>query len=449
MVKKIFVLRTNSLVSKENCGTLFSFGNDNQIVIPIEIIDELEDLTHQYNQKSKNAKAILDYLSSWDIKKLLSENGVKQKNGSSLRLENSYIDVNISLSNLNRIDKRCLQICKGLYDKYDQHVPVILVSKNTALRIKSNSIGIMAQNFKDDIYPTLCEQYTGRQNCTASKSAINKLYSDGMIKLEQISEYKNIDWYPNMFLNIQAFDSKPDSTLARYTEGVIVPLEFSNSTPFNIFPKNAGQTMLMEALLQDCDKAPLVIAKGGAGTGKTILALACALSRIEDGIYKKILYSRPTDTVGQENVGFLPGGIGDKYIPHMGAILDNLNTLIDGNNEGKSKKTAKYYFDKYIEIQPIGFLRGRTIVNSYYIIDEVQNVDPSDIKSILTRSGKNTKIIFIGDATQIDNPDLNERFNGLVYLSEQVKDWNNAWQVTLTDDESVRSDVAKMAAICL
>lgn len=451
MVKKIFVVRTHSLVSKENCGTLFSFGSDNQVVIPLGVIDELENLKHQYNQKARNAKAILDYLASFDIHKLMSKSGVIQKNGSTLRLINSFKDEQIKMENLTQFDKRCLQIAKGLSNENNGKIPVILVSKNAALRIKANSIGIETQDFKDDLYPALSEQYTGRIECTASKNTINKLYTGGKIGVSQITEYKSVEWFPNMFLHIKAFDDDSQSTIARFDGNIIVPLQFANHTPYNISPKNAGQVMLQEALLQDYNSAPLIIVKGGAGCGKTIMSLACALDKIEDkqSNYKEILYSRPTDTVGQENIGFLPGGVEEKYMPHLKAITDNLKKLLEFQNQNSnkpSKKSVNSLLDKYIEIQPLGFLRGRTIVDSYYIIDETQNIDPGDIKSIVSRSGERSKFIFLGDPTQIDNPDLNERYNGLVYLSEKTKDWQNAWQITLTDDESVRSDLAKMAA---
>ena len=245
------------------------------------------------------------------------------------------------------------------------------------------------------------------------------------------------------------------SALARYNGKEIVKLNFLDSHPYGITPINAGQRMILEALLTDPKDAPIVIIKGGAGTGKTFLSLAVALEQTigDEKIYSQILVSSPVETVGQERIGFLPGTVEEKFNPHLGGLKDNLRVLLnskDSTDCSKNKKyteKGEYFFERgIIQVQPIGFLRGRTILDTIYIIDETQNIDPDDIKSIVTRAGEGSKFIFLGDPTQIDNPNLNERNNGLVYLSEKMKDIPLAWQITLDDDESVRSKLAKIAA---
>lgn len=449
MAKKHFVLRTNSLVAKEGINTLLSFDSDNEVDIPFPVLDELEKLTHQYNQKAKNARAILDYLATWKIETLMSADGVRQKNGSKLRLVNGYENVQIPLPNLSSLDKRCLQIAKGLKEDSNNKRDVILVTKNPALRIKANSIGIKAQNFRDDIFPTLKDQYKGRAKCQTSEMKLNYFYENGYIKTKDIYDYASIEWMPNLFLEITCSTNSQISAIARYDGKKIVKLNYSDYHPYSISTQNAGQVMLLEALLTSPELAPIVIIKGGAGTGKTYVSLAAALDQTYGSgnkTYSQILVSTPVETVGQEQIGFLPGDVDEKFNPHLGGIRDNLRQLLS-NSKSKTNKDINSLFNSgKIQVQPIGFLRGRTIVNTYFIIDETQNISPDDIKSIVSRAGKGSKFVFLGDPTQIDNPQLNEQYNGLVYLSEKMKDESLAWQISLNDNESVRSELARIAA---
>lgn len=444
MAKKIFVLRTNSLVAKEKAKTLLSFGNDNQICIPFPVLDELEQLTHQYSQKGKNARSILDYIDTFDIKKLMSKEGVVQPNGSTLRLVDNTKQGAITVSNLSSADRKCLEIASALKAE-NPKVPVILVSKNSALRLKANSIGIKAQNFRDDLFPTIKEQYKGRLDVQTSDENFNKFMEEGKLQVKSIQGSKNIEWYPNLFLQIKSLSG--GSAIGRFNGKEVVKLNYTEYHPAKTQTKNVGQIMVKEALMEDAYIAPIVIIIGGAGTGKTYMALAVALEETlyaKNKSYKEILVSAPIETVGQERMGFLPGEIEDKFNPYIGGIKDNLRQLLK-NMESKDS-VVSFFSSGKIQIQPIGFLRGRTITDTYFIIDETQNIAPDDIKSIVTRAGKGSKFVFLGDPTQIDNPQLNERNNGLVYLSEKMKESSLVWQITLKDEESVRSDVAKLAA---
>lgn len=444
MAKKIFVLRTNSLVAKEKAKTLLSFGNDNQICIPFPVLDELEQLTHQYSQKGKNARSILDYIDTFDIKKLMSKEGVVQPNGSTLRLVDNTKQGAITVSNLSSADRKCLEIASALKAE-NPKVPVILVSKNSALRLKANSIGIKAQNFRDDLFPTIKEQYKGRLDVQTSDENFNKFMEEGKLQVKSIQGSKNIEWYPNLFLQIKSLSG--GSAIGRFNGKEVVKLNYTEYHPAKTQTKNVGQIMVKEALMEDAYIAPIVIIIGGAGTGKTYMALAVALEETlyaKNKSYKEILVSAPIETVGQERMGFLPGEIEDKFNPYIGGIKDNLRQLL--KNMDSKDSVVSFFSSGKIQIQPIGFLRGRTITDTYFIIDETQNIAPDDIKSIVTRAGKGSKFVFLGDPTQIDNPQLNERNNGLVYLSEKMKESSLVWQITLKDEESVRSDVAKLAA---
>lgn len=483
--KKIFILGLQSLTSSEN--STLRFGSDNTLIIPFpEGIDELNKISANFTEKGRIAKRILDYFSTFRISDLLSESGVRQKNGSILKFENGYrnIDIPETVRNDSYFNKRRIQIALGIKNQKGKNFPVIIISKNSAFRMKVQSIGIKAQPFKDDIFPALEDQYKGRITCKVSEERLTLFNTRGYLEIKDIIRYNEIEWLPNLFLTISSLTNTRQSILARYDGSKIVPLQFSEYQPFGISAKKAGQHMALEALLHSPDEAPIVIIKGGAGTGKTILSLACALQKtleFNDKIYSQILVTTPTETLREENLGYLPGALEQKFDPYLGGIMDNLTLLLGKKNAKKDKKqqnsqnkipkhnlgsdadddkggflnsttnTAKENAKLLIEqgvvvLQLIGHLRGRSIVDTVFIIDEAQNIEPSVIKSIVTRAGEGSKFIFLGDPTQIDNPELNERYNGLVYLSEKMKGNPMCWQVTLEDEESVRSKLAYIAA---
>ena len=483
--KKFFILGIQSLTSSED--STLRFGSDNTIIIPFpEGIDELHKLSTHFTEKGRIAKKVLDYFSTFRITDLLSESGVRQKNGSMLKFENGYRETEVpkNIGELSHFNKRRVQISLGLKQKKGKDFPVIIISKSSAFRMKVQSIGIKAQPFKDDIFPALEDQYKGRIICKVSEERLTLFNTRGYLEPKDIIKHNEIEWLPNLFLTISSLVNPQNTILARYDGKKIVPLEFSEYHPFGISAKKAGQHMALEALLRSPDEAPIVIIKGGAGTGKTILSMACALQKTiepNDKIYSQILVTTPTETLREENLGYLPGALEQKFDPYLGGIMDNLtlllgkkktkkerkqqnnNTKVPKHNLGSdadddkggfldspvstAKENARMLIDKgTIVLQLIGHLRGRSIVDTIFIIDEAQNIEPSVIKSIVTRAGEGSKFIFLGDPTQIDNPELNERYNGLVYLSEKMKGNPLCWQVTLEDEESVRSKLAYIAA---
>lgn len=452
-MQKTFVLSTKSLLSSENSTQ--RFGEDNEIVIPMAILENLQHF-HGTAEEKKMAKKILEYIESFSVYDLYNK-GVVQENGSKLWICDDYPDEEIEI-NVSSLYKRCFQICKKLAKTRKN---VIFISKDPVIRIKARRIGIQAQNFKDDLFPKLSEQYTGRLMASALSSNIDKLIKEGEAPKEIIWEHEEIDWHPNLFLNVKT-EKESTSIIIRYDGEKLVPLRFSERDyPDHLKTKNAGQKMAMECLLAYPQDAPLVIIKGGAGTGKTFCSLAVGLDHL-NGVkrekrYRQILVAIPPTTVAGENIGALPGDIDRKVGPKLGGIRDNLKVILTPDWEDKVKNhqdNEKYniedgeeFFERgLIEIQPIGFLRGRTITNTFFIIDETQNIEPNVIKTIITRVARGSKFVFLGDPSQVDNPKLNERYNGLVYISEKFKNSPLAWQVTLTEEESVRSPLAKYAS---
>lgn len=456
--KKIKILRTNALIGRPK-ATL-KFGNDNCIVIPMPVIDELEKRAGDYTERGKNAKNVLDYLNRFDMRKLMSPDGILQENGSILRIENGFSDIELKgdvLPNLTYLDRRSLQIAIGLKQTHDKR-SVELISKNAALRLKAKSLGIKASDVKDDIFPRLEEQYAGRVNCQLSRTRMDKFFKEGFLFPKDIYNNYGIEWMPNLFLSMTVLEDSKTSALAKFDGEKIVPLVHSDEHPFRISTKKAGQIMALEALLESPETAPLVIIKGGAGTGKTYLSLATALDKTigANPIYSRILITAPTDTIGGEDLGYLPGELEKKFNPHLGGFMDNIRILLGMDNDSKNAKSKgkkiseqSLFNDGIIEMQLIAYLRGRSITDSFFIIDETQNIHPDDIKSIVTRASSGSKFVFLGDPTQIDNPELNERYNGLVYLTEKMKESTMAHIISLTDEESVRSPLAKYAQTIL
>lgn len=451
-MKKTFVLLTEATLSSEK-ATL-NFGSDNDIVVPLAVVERI----YRYDkspEKAKIASKFVDYISTFSMKDLLSSKGVKQSNGSSLRIvdcETISPEVN-SLHNMTELYKRAFQVCLNLAksSKY----PVVLISQNPSVRLKAEKLGIKSQEFKDEIFPLPRDQYKGRAEVFAAKSAIDKLYADRSLSINAIYQYNNIAWHENMFVTIS---SEGSSTIARYTDGKLVPLMYQDNKAFK--PDNAEQKMFMECLLAPPDIAPLVIVKGGAGTGKTYCALAAALHSLASygpvSTYEQILVGAPTVTI-DEDLGYLPGDINDKVSPYINGVQNNLIEIFKQNGEnitgGKEKVTKKecketvnMLFEKsLIEIQAIGFLRGSSIANTFYFLDEVQNIKPEIMKDIITRLARGSKLVLAGDPTQVNTPGLNERRNGLVYASEKFKDISRCWQIELDSKKTVRSELAMIA----
>jgi len=449
---KTFVLRTEAVLSSAN--STLRFGDDNTIVIPMAILENL----YKYKglpEKQKLASDFIEYIESISMQELLSERGYKQKNGSYLRVVDNKLEINSKiglLQNISTLDRRVYQVCFDLQESETKN-RVILISKNPTIRLKAEKIGIEAQPFKDELFPAPVDQYKGYLDVYASQTVVSKMFSEGKISVNEIYNGNTIDWMENMFLIIH---TETTSALGRFTNGKIVPLKYSKKLPNGYKALNLEQTMLWECLLTPPEEAPLVVVKGAAGTGKTFCSLAMALEKLKRysntdyALYDQILVASPTVTVSNESIGYLPGDIDDKVGPYLGGIMDNLKAIFREKNpefnNAELKTTARMLFeDEDIEIQPIGFLRGRTIPYMCFIIDETQNIRPSDIKDIVTRAAKGSKFIFLGDPSQVNNPELNSRYNGLVYLSERMKNNPLCWQVTLNSEKSVRGDLAQAA----
>ena len=419
---------------------------------------------HIHGRVGTGTSASADYLEGFD------------RDNPSLIRETNYAEVEINQQNITEFQRRTLQVCKGLKN---EGKTVILVTNNMGLQIKAHMEGINAEEFKDEIFPVIEEQYTGRINIEITPEIFNIMYQNHEILISDLLEYKNVEFLENCFV-VMTCGSK--SFICKVKGDKIVEVNKHDQEPYDIKPMNIGQKLLMNALY---DETPLVIVKGPPGTGKTLLSMAVALDRVvENKEFSRILITR---SVSNDKLGYLPGNVNEKLSPFLQGVTDNLDILINGTKSKKLKKLAsngdnvskndknkleknkskyatdenegygndkasdvlehgEYFFERgIIKIQALEMIRGRSITNTIFIIDETQNIEPEFAKTIVSRAAKGSKFIFLGDPSQVDNPKLSERYNALVYLAEKLKGDPDCTVVSLEEEESVRSRLAIIA----
>ena len=449
---KTYVLDTNILIQAPYAVHCFE---DNQIVLPVAVLEELDNLKKSEGEKGANARTAIRLLEGLRQKgDLLS--GVMLERGGSLRVEKNFVDIVLppDLPD-DKMDNRILKVCRGLAGQ-QQDGRVILVTKDILLRIKAQIIGIQAEDFLTEQVSDKEEQYTGRIEVYAPEDCFKDYKKKGIpVNIVYTSSQEGVHTTPklweNQFVILKADQSAKKTVLGRVEGERIVGLDYKKARPYGIAPKNSGQYFLQEALMQSADRAPLVIVKGMAGTAKTFYSLAVGLEKLlndPSGEYRKILISRPNAQFDSD-IGFLPGDEQEKISPLMRPIIDNLEQLIDSceekryENESELKGKIDEIFDRgLVQAEALNFIRGRSIVRTYLIIDEAQNMTPAQVKGIITRAGKGTKIILLGDPNQIDRSFLDERTNGLSYAAEHMKGSSLCWQITLCAEECQRSQLA-------
>ena len=452
-MKKTYVLDTNVLLYSP--GAIFTFDNSN-IVIPEVVLEELDNFKKVNSDLGMNARNVARILDKLRLKGKLSQ-GVDLDNNSNLRVVSAFYNTKIPESwNIEKADNRIIQVCKALIEQGED---VCLITKDIFERIKADTVDIQTKDYYEEEVPTMEDQYMGRRDVYASSLDIDMFFKNKSIEVDVLTEYnKKLGTYNkpdlviNEFLIIHANNNERQTALGRYDGKRVVPLLYKNNTKImGISPRNVGQKFMLECLSIDADKAPLVIIKGPAGTAKTLFSLAVGLKKIldsEDKEYRRILVCRPNVTM-DEDIGHLPGTEQDKIAPFMRPIFDNLEILIAANDGGKysnekelNDKIEELFEKKIITTEAVGFLRGRSIVKNWIVIDEAQNLTPKQVKAIVTRAGEGSKIILIGDPEQIDQAFLDLRSNGLCYASEKMKGSPLCYQVSLLYDECERSKLA-------
>jgi PhoH-like ATPase len=339
---------------------------------------------------------------------------------------------------MDRGDNRILAVAIDLKKK-SESCPVILVSKDTNLRIKADALGLTAEDYESDKVE-IEDLYSGMTELGVDGVTVDTFHGQGW--LEPVGNL-----LPNEFINL--FDS---ANPAHYGTGrydaskeKIMPLhKWGKDGIWSITPRNREQSYAFDVLMDDSVK--LVTLVGKAGTGKTLLAIAAGLHKVaEENVYNRLLVSRPVFPMGKD-IGFLPGDIEEKLAPWMQPIFDNVELLLSGHEAEKrhSKGYKELVAMGIMEIEPLTYIRGRSIPNQFMIVDEAQNLTPHEIKTIITRAGEGTKIVLTGDPYQIDNPYVDASSNGLTYLVERLKNLKITGHVTMSKGE--RSELAELAA---
>ena len=448
---KTFVIDTNVLIQAPYALDCFA---DNHLVLPLAVMEELDGLKKAEGERGANARTAIRYLERIRHQGNLLK-GVELPGGGTLRVEANCIDVKLPESMPEeKMDNRILKVCLGLAERSQE--PVVLVTKDILLRVKAQMAGVAAEDFINEQVSAREDQYTGRIACFIPDEAMKDFRKKGVdCSLLYVTDEKGNISMPelveNEFVVLKSDQSLRKTQLGRVKGKKVVPLEFRKAKPYGVAPRNAGQHFLQEALMLPAEEVPLVIVKGMAGTAKTFYSLAVGLEKLLNnptGEYRRILICRPNAQF-DDDIGFLPGDEQEKISPLMRPVIDNLEQLIDSSEEERfqdeeelSGKIEEVFARGIIQAEALNFIRGRSFVKTYLIVDEAQNTTPNQIKGIITRAGKGTKVILLGDPNQIDRPFLDERTNGLSFASEHMKGSSLTCQITLTSQECERSELA-------
>lgn len=433
-MRKIYVLDTNVLIHDPKC--IYNF-EDNEVVVPIYVIEEIDKLKSK-NNTSHSARMVSRQLEKIRKKGSLSK-GVELKNDILFRVE---MENNIDLlpNGLKRdvidnyIISSTLTIKKKNPDK-----KVIIVSKDINMRIKASILGLEVQDYKTDRVEDDV-RYDGIIDIEVNDAEMKNLEKSGKIDISSLNLPKEVKITPNIFARLK---NNNKSVVTKNNDGKLKKLVLGDTTMWGLKARNEEQRCAVELLMDDNIKVVSMI--GTAGTGKTLLAIASALEQVvERKKYNKILIARPVIPMGKD-LGYLPGSEKDKMQPWLQPIYDNIDFLSNMNDRKSGENVVKGLESMgLLKVEPITYIRGRSIPNGYIIIDEAQNLTPLEIKTIVTRVSVNTKIIFTGDPTQIDNTYLDKNSNGLTYLADRLKNEKIAGHITLVKGE--RSEVSKIAS---
>jgi len=432
---KIFVLDTSVLLFDHNAINSFQ---DNDVVIPITVLEELDNFKIGNETKNFEARAVIRFLD-----KMSDHGGLNKwislgKNRGQLKIAMAKDSLKIDAETIygkNKNDHKIINVALSMQQQHKE-AKIVLVTKDINLRIKSKAIGLFADDY-------LTGKVQNIQNI--SEGAVDLDNIDPTL-IKNLYNYNKID--EAGILNgaktangYYILNKSSDSVLARYNSQTDQIERVEKNYAYGIKPKNAEQTFAMDALLNP--EIKLIALQGVAGTGKTLLALAAALE--QKNRYDQIILARPIIPLSNRDIGFLPGGAEEKISPYMQPLWDNLKFIKSQfrENERKRKTLDDLETSGYLSLTALAFIRGRSLSNVIFIIDEAQNLTPHEIKTIITRAGEGTKIIFTGDIHQIDTPYMDEQSSGLSYLIDKLKGQALFAHIKLAKGE--RSELANLA----
>ncbi|MBW6509570.1 MAG: PhoH family protein [Desulfuromonadales bacterium] len=434
---KHYILDTNVVLHDPQA--IFKF-DDNIVILPLTVIEEIDRFKKDQSETGRNARHISRMIDGFRSQAKLVE-GVTLENGGILKVavyRQEFMQKLPPELRIDRGDNRILAVANDLMNSLPDGT-VVLVTKDINLRIKADTMGMRAEDFQNDKVP-VDELYTGTVEQLVSKEQVDLFYEQGSINVDA-------DFYANQGVTLVDETNSSHTALGRYVaaqQKVVALIKVPKNGVWGIHPRNREQQFAFDLLLND--DVQLVSLVGKAGTGKTLLAIAAGLLKSADeGTYNRLLISRPVFPMGRD-LGFLPGDIEEKLAPWMQPIFDNVELLLSSHDEGgKRKRGYRELIDLgLMEIEPLTYIRGRSIPKQYLIVDEAQNLTPHEIKTIISRAGEGTKVVLTGDPYQIDNPYVDSASNGLSFSVERLKGQELVGHVTLTKGE--RSALAEVAA---
>ncbi|SME96100.1 PhoH family protein [Pseudobacteriovorax antillogorgiicola] len=440
-MKKVFILDTNVLLSNPLC--IYKF-DDNDVVIPISVIEEVDTFKKDMSDIGRNAREVSRILDKLRDRGTLSSGiSIFEDRDDSGQLF-VYLGHNMEILPellADSTDNHILAIALTLQKQFGDSRRVSVITKDTNLRIKADAFGLVAEDFAADKVD-ISHFYTGVTYITVTPEVINNFYAQREVRLDEYN------LYPNQFVVLEDESDTSQKVFGIFDgdQKVVKMIEPRTEGVWGIYSRNLEQAMALEVLLDD--KIRLVTISGEAGTGKTLMAIAAGLTKTTDeDQYQKLLVSRPIFPLGRD-IGYLPGDLDEKLNPWMQPIFDNLELLLGGGSSSRSKRLSKSYEELInqgmLAIEPLTYIRGRSLPSQYFVVDEAQNLTPHEIKTILTRAGEGTKIVLTGDPYQIDNPYIDSQSNGLTYVIERFRTEAIAGHITLKRGE--RSQLASKAA---
>jgi PhoH-like ATPase len=434
-LKKVFVLDTSVLVHDPQALKVFQ---DNDIVIPLAVVEEIDSHKKRQDEVGRNARWVSAFLDKLRARGHLDAGVSLGVDLGSIRVELNHQQLDRLPAALDRtkIDNRIIAVALAL--KESSPYPVILVTKDINMRIKADALGIAADDYQTDKIQ-IEEVYTGTATVKVNPELIDRFYADGSVIVQTVA------LEPNQMVILEDEFGSSKSALGRHLQnGKVIPLRFGNQDPFGLKARNKEQKFALELLFDE--EIRIVTLIGRAGTGKTLLALAAGLQKVvEDTRYRRLSVARPVIPMGHD-LGFLPGDLNEKLRPWMQPIYDNLEFLF--SNRDQTEKIDQLVNSLkglgVLELEALTYIRGRSIPDRFVVVDEAQNLSPHEVKTVVTRAGEGTKIIFTGDPYQIDHPYLDSNSNGLTYLVEKFKHEKIAGHITLVKGE--RSDLAELGS---
>ncbi|MEI8361336.1 MAG: PhoH family protein [bacterium] len=452
-VRKIFIIDTNVLL--DDPQALFSF-DDNDVVVPIVVIDEIDNKKGLMNETGRNARRTIRMIDNFRAEGNKISEGVVLPGGGTIRIEiNNDKELGdksvIGNLDLSKNDNRILLVAANLSAKESkkdllQQRKVVIVSNDGALRVKAEAVNLRAEEYKTNIVD-FDQLYSGLSDRveTAPDEVLDQFFNN----LE--AKYVIEGLIANQYIEIVG-RTTGHRAMVRYNNGNIFAVNKNKvARVYDLKSRNPGQNYAIDLLTNK--EIGMVTLVGPAGTGKTLLAIAAGLEKVYEGEYDRLVVTRPIRSVG-EDMGYLPGDIDSKIEPWMRPIFDAIELLTA--NSSKRRRTSfadgqgnpvpaykQMILDGLLEIQPLAYVRGVTFPNQYFVVDETQNLTPHEVKTLATRVGEGTKIVLTGDPNQIDNPYLSRDTNGLTYFVDRLKGQVDYGHITLTQGERSR-----IATIC-